>query len=230
MLPEMDARIQAAAEELEQAMLTLHRDEKGVHVNTLLSTMAAMTGETILRATTREDLLYGQRGPIFSPGADDVLYRARQGCVMNYIGFTAREIGLAEMAFPNIVDLLKKASDAAGKRPLPVLTIPTSDLPHFWAFGGAATARGEMLTIYARHELGPLDAVLAATLLLCRFLHATHKVLAPEIAFRLMMETLVAAIRWHPVSLGELQELERQWQQQNQPMPPARPPEKTPPA
>lgn len=207
MLPEMTEQIQAAAEEIEQMMLAMHKDDKGVHVNTVLSTMAAVTAEAILRASTNEAQLYGERGAVFSLGAEEILFRAKTGNVMNYIMFTAKEVGLAEMAVPNIEDLLRIVAANIGKNEIPVLTIPKEHRPHFWAMGGATHARPKLLEIYAKHKLRPIEAALATTLLLCRFLHSTNAVLAPDIAFRLVLETLAGAVRLHPISREDLDQM-----------------------
>jgi hypothetical protein len=208
MLPEMDARIQAAAEEIEKVMLGLHQDAKGIHVNTLISTAAAITGEAILRAVTDADSLYRDRGAIFSLGAEDVLFGSREGSVMSYIGFTAVEAGLPADSMPDIYKIMQHTSNKmgnAGPTDIPALTVPMDQRPHFWALGGATHARPQLVAIYAKHRLEPLEAVLANTLLLCRFLHGTRGVLKPEFAFRLAMETLAGAIRMHPISAEDLE-------------------------
>lgn len=210
MLPDMDERIQAAAEEMEKIMLPLHQDDRGVHVNSLLSTVAAVTGEAILRAVSNLDQLYAEQGPIFSLGAEDVLFGAREGSVMNYIGFTARESGLAAADMPDIIAIMQHTSSMMSKvsiMDVPVLTIPEDQHPHFWALGGAAASRQKVLDIYARFTLKPLEAVLASTLLLCRLLHSTRDVLLPKYAFRLVMETLVGGIRLHPMSVEAIEQM-----------------------
>jgi len=209
MLPQMDDRIQSAAEALEQYFLGMHRDDRGVHVNTLLSTTAAVVAEAILRATVQEDQLYMGKGMLFSEGAEDLFYRADDGNVLNYLAFTAQEVGLTALTMPDIEEIFRATAAAADKSPIPVLTVPEDQQPKFWALEGATRARPSVLEIYQRYALTPEEAVLAVTLVLCRILNGTQKVLKPVIAFRLALETLVGAIRLHPVSPKDLEQMKR---------------------
>jgi hypothetical protein len=210
MLPEMDGRIQAAAETFEQAVLDIHRDERGVHVNTLLSTTAAIVAEAVLRATVPDEQLYGDRGIMYSEAADSLLLTEEHGNVMDYIGFTANEAELTPIQMPDIDDIYRRTGAALGKSEIPVLTVPESQRPQFWSIAGAAFARPQVLEIYQRFDLKPREAVLMTTLVLCRFLNATQGVLDPGLAFRIVLETLVGAVRIHPVSMKDVEQMTKQ--------------------
>ena len=210
MLPDMDDRIKSAAEAIEQTMFDMHRDERGVHANTLICTTAAVLGEAILRAVTPEAQLYGDRGVIFADKANGLIYEDEDGTALDYIIYTAKEVGLTQEQFPNVEEILQNTAAGIGNGEVPVLTVPEDQRPLFWSMAGAAFARQQILEIYSKNSLSPVDAVLAVTLVLCRFLTGTKDILAPEISFRLALETLVGATKLHPVALEDLEQITEQ--------------------
>ena len=210
MLPQLDEKIQAAAEAFEQAVLEMHHDDKGVHVNTLLSTTAAIVAEAIMRARLPEVQIYGDRGIIIAPEADALLLGEPDGCVMDFIYFTAQEAGLTPETVPDIDDIFRHTAQALGKSEIPALTVPDDQRPQFWSMAGATYARPRVLELYQQYGLSADEAVLASTLVLCRLLNGTQKVMEPRVAFRLVMETLVGALRLHPVSREDLERVSKQ--------------------
>ncbi len=212
MLPDMDDRIKNAAEAIEQAMFDMHRDERGVHANTLICTTAAILGEAVLRAVIPEPQLYGDRGIIFSDQANELLCDAEDGSVMDYLVYTAKEVGLDEAQFPDVAGIFEAtaAGVGAGDAEIPVLTVAEDQRPMFWSMAGAAFARQQILDIYAANKLTPVEAVLGGTLVLCRFLNGTKDVLTSGVAFRLALETLIGATKLHPVALDDLEQMTEQ--------------------
>lgn len=212
MLPDMDDRIKAAAEAIEQGMFEMHRDERGVHANTLICTTAAVLGEAILRVVIPEEQLYNDRGIIFSDAANGLICEDDDGSVLDYVIYTAKEVGLTEAQFPDVEEIFRATAAGVGDADseIPVLTVAEDQRPMFWSMAGAAFARQQMLDVYTKNKLEPVDAVLAVTLVLCRFLTGTKDVLASEIAFRLALETLVGATKLHPVALEDLEQMTEQ--------------------
>ncbi len=210
MLPQMDERIQAAAETFEQMMLDVHRDERGVHINTLLSTACAVLAEAMLRATVPHEQLYGDRGIMYAEEAEYVFWGAEDGNVMDYLAFTANEIGMTPQTMPDVDEIYKHTAAAIGKSEIPALSVPEDQRPHFWSMAGAAFVRAQMLEIYKRFDLKPMEEVLVCTLLVCRLLNATQNVLQPQLAFRLTLETIVGCLRLHPVEMKDLEKMAKQ--------------------
>ena len=210
MLPDMDDRIKAAAEAIEQAMFDMHSDERGVHANTLICTTAAILGEAILRVVLPEAQLYGDRGIIFSDQANGLICEDADGNVLDYLVYTAKEVGLDEALFPDIEEVYQATAAGIDGSEIPVLTVAEEHRPMFWSMAGAAFARQQILDIYQKNKLAPVDAVLAVTLVLCRFLNGSKDVLASEVAFRLALETLVGATKLHPVALEDLEQMTEQ--------------------
>ncbi len=210
MLPDMDDRIRDAAEAIEQVMFDMHADENGVHANTLICTMAAVTGEAVLRATMPEQQLYNDRGVIFSDLANGLICEAQDGNILDYIAYTAKEVGLSPNDFPDIEQIFRNTAAGIGNAEVPVLTVEEDHRPLFWSLAGAAFARQQVLDVYAKFKLAPNEAVLATTLVLCRFLNATKDVLASGIAFRLALETLIGATKMYPVALEDLEQMTEQ--------------------
>lgn len=212
MLPDMDDRIKVAAEAIEQGMFEMHRDERGVHANTLICTTAAVLGEAILRAVIPEEQLYNDRGIIFSDAANGLICEDDDGSVLDYVIYTAKEVGLTEAQFPDVEEIFRNTAAGVGdaNSEIPVLTVPEDQRPMFWSMAGAAFARQQILDVYIKNKLEPVDAVLAVTLVLCRFLTGTKDVLVSEVAFRLALETLVGATKLHPVALEDLEQMTEQ--------------------
>ncbi len=204
MLPEMDERIQAAAETIEQALVEVHKDDRGVHVNTLICTCAAILGEAVQRICMTDEQLYGDRGILYNEATDYWLWGADDGNVIDFIAFTAGEVGLTPERMPDIDVICRTTIAAMGKAEIPALTVPDDQRPQFWSMAGATFMRKQMLEIYQRFDLKADEALLAMTLTLCRFLNATQNVLKPEIGFRLALETLIGSVRLHPVSQEDL--------------------------
>ncbi|MGB4101253.1 MAG: hypothetical protein WBK91_05035 [Alphaproteobacteria bacterium] len=212
MLPDMDDRIKSAAEAIEQAMFDMHRDERGVHANTLICTTAAVLGEAVLRAVVPEAQLYGDRGIIFSDPARELICEAEDGNVLDYLVYTAQEVGMDETQFPDIEEIFEATAAGVntGDAEIPVLTVSEDQRPMFWSIAGAAFARQQVLDIYAANKLTPIEAVLGGTLVLCRFLNGTKEVLASDVAFRLALETLIGTTKLHPVALEDLEGMTEQ--------------------
>ncbi|MEJ0063683.1 MAG: hypothetical protein WDO70_10940 [Alphaproteobacteria bacterium] len=210
MLPELNDRVKTAAKTIEKAMLDMHADDLGIHVNTLISTVAAITAEAALRATIPEGELYSKRGVIFSGQVNGIICEEKGGNILDYILFTGKKVGLSEHKFPNIDDIFRAAVIGIDKNQLPVLSIPMEHRPNFWAMAGAAYARDKILEIYRRNRLSSGEAVLAMTLVLCRILTVTKDTLAPEIAFRLALETLIGVAKLHPIAVEDFEQMAQQ--------------------
>lgn len=210
MLPEMDQRIQAAAENLEEVMLDVHRDERGVHINTVLSTVCAILSEAMLRAAMPHEQLYGDRGIMYCPEAEHIFWGAEDGNVLDYVAFTGNEVGMTPERMPDVDEIYRHTGAAIGKSEIPALSIPDDQRPHFWSMAGAAFTRPQVLDIYQRFDLKPLEEVLVCTLVMCRLLNATQGVLSPDISFRLTLETIVGCLRLHPIEMKDLEKMAKQ--------------------
>lgn len=202
-----DDRIASAADEIEEFLLEMHEDEDGVHANTLVCTSAAIAGEALLRVTMNEGDLYGRRGALASGSQDALAAGIGGGSVLDHLEQAAQTMGLGEEDFPDIIEIRRLIAAGIDNGEAPVLTADSEQEPEIPPMIGAALAREDVLDIYTAYDLDARAAAQAATLALCRVISESSEVLAPAIAFRLALGSLVTATLLYPVARDDIEQI-----------------------
>lgn len=201
-------RLASLGEEIMTLVVAAYTTRLGVHGETAIAALAAVTGEFITRATGKPQ----EADPL---GRDDIaeglLYadeRHGMWTVWSIVYGNALAAGARPKSVPNMSDVLLRTQSTIGTDGFPESTVPENHQPQEWPPHACARFRDAILDIELREVLTAHETVLALAFGVGFLVSRTIRTgLDPAVALLLAAEILAAALRMPPISHPELSRL-----------------------
>lgn len=199
-----------AARLLKPLLMRGHQDARGIHIETLLSTVAALCGHKALQAAlamieanTADAREFPQFAKLRSPAGDDIiLCELVNELLVQMVDERISTYGLVKSSayklgarnFPDMTELFKRNAAAIGTADYPPLTVPIQHRPHehpVVALREWLPAIDKVFSLDDFATLHPMYHLLALGYVAGELIEVGKDVLDPEIAVVLIMETAV---------------------------------------
>lgn len=195
------SRLQAPAAEWFEFVTGDYRSEKGIHAETLIGALAAITGHQVIVACGGTSVPFQQSPFIFSDDANGLL--AEDGdrglTVWQLIVACAGQAGVGKADLPDLEDVFGRNAEAIGRTPYPPLSIPAQNFPQEWSPNAPIRFKSDIEAFRLKHDsLQPDELALAFALSTGLGILATRNALDPKVATQLAVEMIVGTAKLNP--------------------------------
>ena len=209
---EQKTQIEICAAALYQALTRALTNERGIHVEDLISVAAAIVGEACIETAgdfnpRNHDFVPGQR--VFSTNAnalfcdDKDLSAAPAGSIVGILRDKLLGDGFIQTDFPSLNDIFSHFAASVGKLEdwgkVP-LSIPKEHHPFVMPLRAAYEMRSTVDSVFAPLGNNPREKLHAATLTLAETLWQTRDVLDRQTAIKLALETVNGMAKTAPMT------------------------------
>lgn len=193
------AEIRAAAGEIANFLIHGYRNERGVHVETLIGGAGALAGEFALRAA---EPVLPESGWVMSEKASDLIFgsdaKGETG-LWGVILAGAVRAGAEEDKLPKREEVAARTAAAVGGSPYPPITAAKEHYPLEWSPNACPRLRGSMEKIARAHGLNGLETAKALAYAIAVLIAQTKDALAPETSATLALEIMVGVSHMVPM-------------------------------
>lgn len=191
--------LQAAASDINQALLAAYRDAHGIHAETIVGAAAALAGEFALRASAKK---IPAAGWVIGGAADELLYRGEEFnriTLWSFLKLSAKAAGVPVGEVPEIGEIVARTGAAVGSSPFPPLTISDAHYPHEWSPEAGPKFRHLVGRIAATHALTPDEIALSLAMVIMMLINQAKELVPPQILIRLAAEIMIGVSRMAPL-------------------------------
>lgn len=192
-------KISQAGGKIAQFLMQAYRDERGVHVETIVGAAAALAGEFALRASVPR---LPDSGWIAGGPADALMFRGfpdKRITMWQVVQVVVLGTGTDMSQLPNLDLIATRASESIGKQFPPKLSVPVQHYPHEFSPNVGPRFRKDVAAI--AHELGldPTETALALAFTVGMLIKNAHNIVPANILALLAAELMVAMTRIAPL-------------------------------
>lgn len=175
-----------AANNIISFLIEEYMDEKGVHAETVLGALAAITGDQILRSTA--DIENVEDAWISSDAATEAIF-GNEG-VYEHLCAVVRNAGgdLANVEDPE--SIIKRTVEAIGGSPFPPLTIPNDNYPLEFSPNAAFRYREKVRDILDQHNIPQEEYGQCCGYALGQLIDQMKEVLDPALSLKIASEIM----------------------------------------
>jgi hypothetical protein len=183
-------------------LINAYTTPHGVHAETVIGALAALTGEFALRAAA-EAAGIRLKGPGWVVGGapDELLYAgATRGLptVWSFVRQGALKAGVKAELLPDIDTIVARTAAAIGGAPFPPLTIPRDKYPQEWSPNACPTHRVAVLHFMGEHDVTEPAAIALALGIAMMLYVEQSKSTAPLTLIQLAAEIMIGVSRMQP--------------------------------
>jgi hypothetical protein len=216
-----DAVVSGAVYEL--ACAFLNKPPQGIHVEDLISALAAVTAEFCIRAQGEVDVDshgYGPGSPVLSDGMNRRLSgdaqtwdQVPQDTILGLLYRASLAAGYAPEDFPPLEEVYKTYVAGIGKGDIEWgrVALSVTDAPFMKPLQAAYELRDPVRNIFATHGVGaPGEQAIICAAALAQALRAVKQAIKPSIAATIAVETVNGMAKTAPMTDARMKELEAQ--------------------
>lgn len=192
------AKIAAAAHRVLSTVFPFYHSERGLHAETVIGAVAALTGHYALAATTT--VVPGMPQWIVSADTADLLVTGSKTggiAIGPLIAEAARRAGVATPPRPE--EVLGRIAGALGGTPFPPLSIPQQHFPTEWSPNAVVRLRPVIDPVLEGEGLNPTEKALTLAVATGLLIGQTAAILPPDVACILALEISFGVAHMRPL-------------------------------
>jgi hypothetical protein len=188
----------AASQDVVTLLLEVYKDQRGVHVETVIGAAAALAGAQALRAAS--PLLPGTQY-VVSAEADDLLMKGSvigqslTGIILQF----AENVGVARSELPDPREINNRVIAAFGTSPFPPLSVPQVNYPREWSPDATVRLRDRLDFLLVSKELNAIEGAVACVAATASLIKMTVESIDPKISTTLALEIMIAVSHMRPL-------------------------------
>ncbi len=192
-------RATAASKDVVNLLLETYKDERGVHVETVIGAAAALAGAQALRAAS--PMLPGTQY-VVSAEADDLLMKGSvtgqslTGIILQF----AENVGVARSELPDPREINNRVIAAFGTSRFPPLSVPQVNYPREWSPDATVRLRDRLDILFVSKELNAVEGAVACVAATASLIKMTAESIDPKISTTLALEIMIAVSHMRPLN------------------------------
>lgn len=189
----------AAADKIAEFLIESYRDERGVHVETMIGGAGALAGEFALRAS---EPAIPKKGWVLSEKASNLIFGDEakgEAGLWTVIAAGALRAGTGEDKLPKKEEVAVRTAAAVGGSPFPPITVAEQHYPHEWSPNACPRLRGGIEKIAEANGLDGTATAMAIAYAIGVLISQTKEALPPEISATLALEIMVGVSHMVPM-------------------------------